>query len=71
MPKFVGYARSDFDPERYRREVCDNHGQTLTTLAIRSGIAKIAAEYEAGPNDHWLSSLKSSSMYLSPTDGAE
>jgi len=65
MPQLVGFEKSTFDPVRYRREVCDNHGETLTTEGIMEGLAAIAKEFEAAPDEHWLTAMKETPFYIS------
>lgn len=68
MPRFVGLGQSNFDPERYRRECCDNHGDTLTTQGVLDGL-KAVDNLLSGPND-WLAGLKETAYYISgPHDG--
>lgn len=68
MPTLVGFEKSTFDPERYRREICDNHGETMTTEGILEGIAAVAESYEADPKTHWLTAMKDTPFYISRRD---
>lgn len=65
MPQLVGFEKSTFDSERYRREVCDNHGQTLTSDGVLAGLAAVAKEYNEAPEAHWLSAMKNTPFYIS------
>jgi len=68
MPTLVGFEKSNFDQERYRREICDNHGKPLTTAGILEGLAAVAGEYDAGPDKHWLTAMKDTPFYISKHD---
>jgi hypothetical protein len=65
MPQLVGFENSTFDVKRYRLEVCDNHGGELTTEGVCAGIASVAADYDAEPSSHWLTSMKETPFYIS------
>lgn len=62
MPTLVGLKMSTFDAERYRREVGDNHGETLTTEGVLAGLAAVDALL-TGEHD-WVSALMDTPFYL-------
>jgi hypothetical protein len=66
MSRFVGYEHSDFDATRYEKSVGDNCGNPLTTEDIRKGIAAVARDIDANPNNNWLAEMKTSQCYISP-----
>jgi hypothetical protein len=68
MPRLVGFEHSNFDEARYRREVCDNHGEALTTDGILEGLSAIAREIETQPDQNWLSAMKDTPFYISSDD---
>ena len=65
MPTFVGFEHSNFDAEKYRQAVCDNHGQTLSTEGVREGIASVAQQYDQDPKNHWLTAMMDTAAYVS------
>ncbi len=69
MPTIVGFKKSTFDPEKYRQAVCDNHGQTLTTDGICSGIAQVEQDIADGKND-WLAAIKETPAYIAEANDA-
>ncbi len=68
MATLVGFEESTFDPERYKREVCDNHGNPLTTDGVLEGLASVSRDYDSAPAQHWLTAMKDTPFYISRRD---